>query len=87
MMSELVNVALLIAMLVIMYFVIKIYLVVTEATYCERRVQALEMEAGHSTCHTQADPRLAVRKTDRETINLRAAGNRARAQEHDEGLC
>ena len=87
MMTELVNVTSLIAILVIMYFVIKIYLVLTEATYCERKVQALEMEAGHRARHTQADLRLAVRKTDWETINLRAAGNRARAQEHDEGLC
>ena len=86
-MAEHVNVASLIAVVVIMYFVIKMYLVLTKAAYCKRRVQALEMEAGQRARHTQADPRRAVRRPDRESINLRAAGNRARAQEHDERLC
>ena len=97
-MVEIVNVALLIAMLVVTYFVIKIYMVLKEA--CERRdfplegpemveeqrafpVQALEMEAGQRAGHVETDQRRALQR-NRETINLRAARNKALPQEHDE---
>ena len=82
-MTELVNVASFIVMLIVMYFVIKIYLAVK--VVCERRafqVQALELEGQQTARHGVANPRPAA-----QSINLRAAGNRARPQEHDERLC
>ena len=99
MVCEMVDVALLIATLVEVYFVIKIYLVLKAA--CERRnfplqgpemeedqrvfpVQAAQMEEEQNARHGAADQRCAVQRHSRQIINLRAAGNRARPQEHDE---
>ena len=96
-----VHVALLFATLVEVYFVIKMYLVLKGA--CERRnfplqgpemeeeqrafpVQAVQMERQQGARHGEADLRCAI-QTYREIVNLRAAGNRARPQEHDERLC
>ena len=98
MVCEMVNVALLIAMLVVVYFVVKMYLVLKAA--CERRdfplqgpemeedqrafpVQAVQMEEEERARHGAADQRCAIQR-QRQIFNLRAAGNRARPQEHDE---
>ena len=86
-MTELVNVASFIVMLIVMYFVIKIYLAVKAV--CERRafpVQALELEGQQRARNGAANPRRAAQR-NRQSINLRAAGNKARPQEHDERLC
>ena len=96
MMAELVNVASLIVMLIAICVVIKIYLAMKVA--CERRafhvlgpemgqeqrafpVQVLGMEE-----EQRAGDGVAVGR-NREIINHRAAGNRARPQENDERLC
>ena len=95
-MVELLNVALLIVMLIVMCVVIKIYLAVKVA--CERRVfQVLGPEMGHEQRafpvqvlgieeEQRAGDGEAVGR-NREIINHRAAGNRARPQENDERLC
>ena len=70
-------------MLLALYLVIKIYLALKTAFPIQAPVIG-EQRAGHGA----ANPRRAVQKSqrNRETVNLCAAGNRARPQEHDERL-
>ena len=95
MIAELVNTASLIVMLIVMCVVIKIYLTVKEA--CKRiaiQVQGPEMEGEQRAFPVQAvgmerqqrgGDGVAVGR-NRQIVNLRAAGNRARPQENDERL-
>ena len=85
MLTELANVASFIVMFIVMYFVIKIYLAVK--VVCERRAfQVQALEGQQRARHGVATPRRAAQR-NRRSINLRAAGNRTRSQEHDERLC
>ena len=63
------------------------YLAVKAA--CEQKifpVQGPEMEEEQRARHREMQPRHAVQRNRELTINLAAAGSRARAQEHDERL-
>ena len=99
-MAESVSVASLTVMIIILFFVIRMYLAVKAA--CEQRVfqvqgpemegeqraflvQAVQMERQQRARHGAANPRREVQR-NREMVNVRAATNRARPQEHDERL-